>query len=117
MTLSGIIIFIVFAVILYYIGMIAWDSYQISQSNNKSTEIKEDEIDISSIIMPEESKPIVMDISPETPKQKIDNKPKFPFPWTSQQIKEVFEKIDLGEECEELQKVVYYKSTEYKRAI
>lgn len=96
--------------------MIFWDMYQESIRKNDSSDSYEEEIDISSDF--QEEGPIIVEVTSDSHKLKTNVKrPHFPFPWTSEQIQQAFEKIDLEEKCEELENVVFYNSIQFKQAI
>lgn len=119
MTLTGIIICIIIVVAIYYGGMIVWDSYRDKFNSNDKNEIQEEEIDIGREISGIDNEPILVEVPPATDEPAAQTKKVnlFQFPWTSEQIKLAFEKIDLGEECKDLENVLFFNQNSYKQAI
>lgn len=120
MSLSGIIIFIIIVLVIYYIGMIVWDNYQMAHSINESNTIMEEEIDISKDMGFNESGPIIMDlespVSTTSTKETELDPSKFPFPWTADQLQDAFENLVLDGESAELDQIIYYTEEDYKKA-
>lgn len=119
MTFSGILAIIIVLLILYYIGLFGWDQYQLAQSEKESTEVHEEDIDITSDLLGEDNQPTNVEVTPDYHKLKTE-KPqpeKFPFPWTSEQIKNAFEKIKKKQDVKELEDIEYYDEDEFNKAI
>lgn len=118
MSISSIISLVIILLAIYYVGMIIWDIVKDSLINKEEENTAEEEIDISGNFDGEELQPIVVEVNQSTDKIKMERKkPQYPFPWTPEQIKKAFEKIEMEEECNELANVTYTTKAQYKASI
>lgn len=90
--------------------MIGWDQYKDKFKTEKKSSVIEDEIDISKEMGDLVQKPIEVQVQQGEKKNSGTVKPKksiTPFPWDIDKFYSEIEKVVLGEECKELENVLY----------
>lgn len=98
--------------------MMGWDIYQDSIVDKDTDHTHEEEIDISSDLDVDGQQPIIVEVTSDSHKlNQVNKRRNFPFPWTSEQLKAAFEKIEMEEECNELDNVVFFNEKLYTKAI